>query len=529
DNRDALRPSRIKITITGDSTLADAKAVVYAQAPEWDWECAGLPKKDQGRDIAYTITEEEVSGYELTSVSKPGPYTGDTSDIDITNTHNPAVVTIEGDKIWDDDYNRDHVRPESITVKLMVGSEIVDSQTVYGDMTAESWHWKFPYDDNKTIPRYRYDNSSQSAVPIEYTVEEVANFTNADKYTAYPATAGTKDASGNISGIEIRNKHIIETVNISGRKIWKDDLDNDHIEDRDGLRPGSIRITLYANNNVASVEGVTNPVVATATGNWSWSFEGLPKNDANGKEIHYSVREEEIEGYTGGGPAEDPLLPSNYGTTTVSGNVTDITGVEFTNTHTPDTVNFSGTKVWEDDSDRDGYRPDTISLHLFQNNVEIDWPVTFTDNGNNTWTWNYTGLPKYSDHGNIINVYRVEEDKVEHYEAPEYSGVGDTTITNRHTPDPVNIKVVKVWDDNENQDGKRNENTKIVFHLLADGVEIDSCEVGEADNWTHTFENLNKYRDHQTLIVYSVTEDKYSDYSLSDTAESEENGTKVFT
>ena len=53
---------------------------------------------------------------------------------------------------------------------------------------------------------------------------------------------------------------------------------------------------------------------------------------------------------------------------------------------------------------------------------------------------------------------------VDTYTITYSNGTTDTfTITNRYTPDKTSKKVIKKWEDNNNQDGLRTENVKVVF------------------------------------------------------------------
>lgn len=52
----------------------------------------------------------------------------------------------------------------------------------------------------------------------------------------------------------------------------------------------------------------------------------------------------------------------------------------------------------------------------------------------------------------------------------------------------IEVKGSKVWEDSENQDGKRPE--KITVRLHADGEEVASAEVSEDDGWKWAFKNL---------------------------------------
>jgi len=122
------------------------------------------------------------------------------------------------------------------------------------------------------------------------------------------------------------------------------------------------------------------------------------------------------------------------------------------------------------------------------------------------WTWTFENLPKYRD-GGIEIEYTVSEEAVEGYEAT----VEGFNITNTHEPETTEVSGSKTWNDAENQDGKRPESIEI--NLLADGEEIASKTVTEAEEWAWIFENLPKYRDGGVEIVYTITEDAIEEYA----------------
>ena len=103
--------------------------------------------------LLYTVEEnaEDAAGYQ-TSYTVNGALIAIDRAASGTLSNNPVVaftnirnVTISGSKTWDDDSNRDGIRPASITVDLYAGDLKVQSTTV----TAEnSWHWNF------TAPKY---------------------------------------------------------------------------------------------------------------------------------------------------------------------------------------------------------------------------------------------------------------------------------------------------------------------------------------------------------------------------------------
>ena len=78
-----------------------------------------------------------------------------------------------------------------------------------------------------------------------------------------------------------------------------------------------------------------------------------------------------------------------------------------------------------------------------------------------------------------------------------------TTLTNTHIPQTRDIVVVKVWEDQDNQDNVRP--TEVIVYLVVDGKETDYIVLNEANNWTGKFEGLNVYSEAE-IIKYTVFE-----------------------
>ena len=69
-----------------------------------------------------------------------------------------------------------------------------------------------------------------------------------------------------------------------------------------------------------------------------------------------------------------------------------------------------------------------------------------------------------------------------------------TTLTKRYTPEKTEATVVKVWDDEDNQDGKRPSDLKVT---LSNGTEVTL----DAENkWTATVTGLPKYAKGEEIV-----------------------------
>ena len=183
--------------------------------------------------------------------------------------------------------------------------------------------------------------------------------------------------------------------------------------------------------------------------NWKYSFKNLPKY-ANGEPIIYTVTEDTVTDYT-----------------------TEVTGTTITNKYQPGKTSISVIKAWEDGNNQDGLRPTDIKVQLYADGTPEGEEITL--NAGNQWSYTWSGLDEMKSGQKIV--YTVEEaGKIAGYDTV-ISGEAKTgyVITNSHTPELTKISGEKIWDDGNNQDGKRPES--ITVNLFANGEKIDSKEV----------------------------------------------------
>ena len=247
-NADGMRPESITVHLMANGVEKAQKTVTEQDG--WAWTFDGLPRYENGVEIAYTIVEDAVPGY-----------TAEISGPNITNRYTPALISVSVSKVWEDANDQDGLRPEEITVGLLADG--VDSGRTLVLNEANRWTGTFDGLDE-------YSHGEK----IIYTVREEA-------VNGYELQISGDAAAGFV----LTNTHEPETVTIAGEKVW-DDADN-----RYGKRPESITIYLLADGT--NVEERT----VTAESGWKWSFENMPRYRA-GREITYTVAEEKVEGYT---------------------------------------------------------------------------------------------------------------------------------------------------------------------------------------------------------------------------------------
>lgn len=439
-DQDGKRPESITIRLMNGTKEVDRRVVSPDNDGNWSWKFEGLQKYANGQLINYTIEEEPVAGY------------GDpvVDGYNVTNTHSPETTSVSGSKTWDDNNNQDGKRPASITVRLWDGENEVDSKTVTEN---DGWAWKFT-----DLPKYR------GGEEISYSITE-------DSVAEY---------NSEVSDYNVTNTHTPKKTSVSGSKTW-DDNDN-----QDGKRPESITIHLIKNVN-NKTEEVTSKTVA-AKDNWAWEFTNLDQYEG-GKEIVYSVTEDNVEGYS-----------------------TNANGMNVTNTYSPGKVTVSGNKAWDDNNNQDGIRPTSITVKLFADGAFLK-SDTFNVAADGTCAWSFSDLDEYKAGKKIV--YSIEEETVESYStaiSPEAAeGVYQFNITNTHTPETTKVIGKKIWDDNNNQDRVRP--LKINVYLFANGEQVDSTEVepDEKGDWIFSFTDLPKKANGKE-IIYTVEEEPIEGY-----------------
>ena len=259
-----------------------------------------------------------------------------------------------------------------------------------------------------------------------------------------------------------------ETIEISGEKVW-DDANN-----QDGLRPNEITVDLYANNKKVDRKTVT----VTALSNWEYGWSGLEKLDKDGKEITYTVVETSVPaGYKSSAPGDKN------------------NGYKITNTHTPETTSITVQKVWSDNNDQDGKRPDSLKVKLLKKvgseEATLVQEVTLTKDDN--WTATVKNLPLNAA-GKAITYSWTEPEVPEGYKLTGNETKDNvTTLTNTHKTAETSVTVKKAWDDAEDQDGKRPDSLTVKLMKQEEGKpaeEVQEVILTKNNHWTATADKL---------------------------------------
>ena len=451
NNQDGKRPTSVTVKLLADGQDT-GKTLELTEANGWAGSFKDLDADKGGTPIQYTVVEVTVAGY----TSK---VTGDAaSGFTITNSYSPETVDVKATKNWDDANNQDGKRPTKITINLLADGKKVDSKEI---QAAADGTWAATFEK---LAKYK------AGKEIKYTVTEEA-------VAEYEAT---------ITDFTITNKYAPKEIDYKVTKVWND------ANNQDGKRPESVTVQLYkkvGNADPVAVEGKKLTLTAkdkTDANTWVASFTNLPQYEA-GKEITYSIDEVDV--------------PAGY--------EASVTGQVVTNTHNPETVVLSGTKVWDDNNNQSGKRADKVKVQILNGDKVVQEIEVSEATG---WKFESKALPKYGN-GTEIK-YTVKEVAVKEYTSTVTTDKdGKYTVTNEYTPEKTSVKGKKIWKDEENKDGIRP--ASITVKLLADGQDTGKTAVAsEATGWTYEFTGLERYKDTKgTEFKYSVEEVPVEGYS----------------
>ncbi|MDD6563552.1 MAG: Cna B-type domain-containing protein [Clostridiales bacterium] len=288
-------------------------------------------------------------------------------------------------KIWDDSDDADGIRPESVSVTLLRNGNKLTTVSL-----SRENGWKH------TFLKLSGNKSS-------YSVEE----TPVDGYTA--------SYSGSASeGFVIINSHSAvnppktDNMSVFVRKQWVDD------NDRQGIRPKSVTVQLIKDAEVyrtAQLDGAND---------WSFRFDELDDGE-------YTVKEISPEGYS---TSYNRTGGNLYTVINTVGDEKDNPPLKPINPTPSDQTDISIEKVWLDNENKSGARPESITVRLIKDGgiyreleltEETDWRGVFSD------------VPSDAS-------YSITEKEVQDYSAA-YSKSDDNgfIITNTFTPGNTSI------------------------------------------------------------------------------------------
>lgn len=354
------------------------------------WTSGGTPKRFMLEDGVYTLTETKApTGYEavkpLTFTVREGQVYIDgvlQSDRTIRVEDCIATTMVRVRKVWSDSNYGD--RPEKVTFHLLRNAkELIDKQyTVEVDSSSS---WTHTWTD---LPRYDENGERYNYTVDEETTQKLKDGSYRVSITKRPYQDGAE--------YTVLNTREPDAINAKVTKTWEDNANND------GKRPTKLTFHVWGTSNqpkdptnlTQGFEARTEQIivqdvnVSSDADKQFWTFEGLPKQNIYGESYTYTVTEESVDGYTTSGCSTDADGTNGSDAKAAeqrTGCVFTPTGsstekekdFQVTNKHTPETTTLNVTKQWDDDSDSDNGRPNSLTIWVLSSiwNGKNDQPL----------------------------------------------------------------------------------------------------------------------------------------------------------
>lgn len=451
------------------------------------WTSGGTPKRFMLEDGVYTLTETKApTGYEavkpLTFTVREGQVYIDgvlQSDRTIRVEDCIATTMVRVRKVWSDSNYGD--RPEKVTFHLLRNAkELIDRQ--YTVEVDSSSLWTHTWTD---LPRYDENGERYNYTVDEETTQKLKDGSYRVSITKRPYQDGAE--------YTVLNTREPDAINAKVTKTWEDNANND------GKRPTKLTFHVWGTsdqpkdptNLTQGFEARTEQIivqdvnVSSDADKQFWTFEGLPKQNIYGKSYTYTVTEESVDGYTTSGCSTDADGTNGSDAKAAeqrTGCVFTPTGsstekekdFQVTNKHTPETTTLNVTKQWDDDSDSDNGRPNSLTI----------WVLSSIWNGKNDQP--LPGWP--TPQNNSMCSY------------PK-----DTKAKN-----PVGVSCAVLTKDNAKNAVATTEASSDGAKETAGSSGSDTTNVA-SNEWAYAFTNLPKYYKGKE-IHYSVTEEAVNGY-----------------
>ena len=412
---------------------------------------------------------------------------------------NKKVTDITVNKVWNDGENQDGLRPERVKVKLQWKTngessykDITSEDTWYSEATTESAEKilsisdKVGNDNSKwsstwtKLPQYK-KNSNNQYEQIDYQVVETEVLLKTGDWVPVQKSKYTSSSQRNGNEWTLTNTYKPGVKSITVKKNWDDD------ENRDGKRPVKVTVKLVAEYDGTTDENVSKLCELSDNNGWTHTWKDLPeykKVDNQSYKYTYSVEELQV---TYGNNKTFDVLKEGASTTTENPYVlkknspktnSDKTEWIFTNKYIPEVTQINVKKEWDTKGDTSA-KESAVEVTLKANVENEKGPsidiqsllpsgqsakIKLTKSGK--WQGSWTGLKKYYNKKKVY--YSVEEAPLSEAEKwrTTYSLDKDgTTWTVKNTyTETTSVSAEKVWDDNNNQDGKRPSSIELTLY-----------------------------------------------------------------
>ncbi len=523
NNADQLRPGSVSASLDGHSVSLSA---------EYGWTGEVLVPVSTENSWTYDIP----AGY-TDSLDKGDMGSQETRQLSVlTLTYTPAPTEdVSANVSWSDEDDSKGIRPESVKIMLLADGK------PYGEPgTATAPDWKVTWKDMPTV-KAGTDTAIEYSVkqlqtPEGYTAAAsgltVTNTIQLGSLKLTAAVSGAPEGS-DLSGLEVTVNgpdpdmpRTLTWAQISGGSV-----------DFGSVLPGASLVTMQnadgmiegytmdpANSKVSDAVYVKPNESATLNFKYAWKLpEAIDADESYDPMANIGSLTFDILGpdprmpititysqFTNGQYELPDLVPGVY--TVVERNAEtlvqyyvlagdSITGMlarveadsstiaKLYNRYVPaptpepdaEFVDIPVTKTWNDDNNKDGNRPESITVRLYADGAEVDSHVLTAAE---KWFYTFTNKPRYQEDNKTEIVYTVNEDAVTMY----VKDIKGYNLINDYNPELTSASVQKIWDDNANALKLRPTSIGVT---LSDGFKtVATVVLSDANGWAATVNNL---------------------------------------
>ena len=158
---DGMRPDSVTLHLwAGEKEIG---STTVGAADDWQYSFADQPKYENGERIEYTITEDTITGYDISI-----------DGFAVTNSRSSeesSTQLVFAGIQWNDDNNDTKTRPRSVTLNLQADGKVIDTQTVTED---EFGAWTISFDVTAVVgnnPDVVFDVTAEPVDGYSYKTE----------------------------------------------------------------------------------------------------------------------------------------------------------------------------------------------------------------------------------------------------------------------------------------------------------------------------------------------------------------------
>ncbi len=440
-NVEKIRPDTVQIML-----YADGEPYGEPKSGNGSVKWEGLPSRKPGE-----TDETKKINYTVKALKDPDGYTSSVSGNTVTYTLNTVNVTIKAEIAGapegaDLSGLRLYVDGPDISMsKLLTYAEVANgyqlknvlpgAYLVY-DVNADTLVEGYTMDkDNSKVCDAAYIPEGSGTLTWKYTYKELTPYEeeegyDKEEYENYDPTANEKNLTFQILGPDSRMPLTIS---------YKDFTDGKYDKLTD-LQPGSYTVV------ERNAEKLVKYYVLTSDSVTAFALEVTPggTSTATLKNVY--------------APAPTPEPDAEF-------------------------VDIPVTKTWNDNNNKDGNRPESITARLFADGIEVDSHVLTAAED---WRFTFTDKPRYQEDHKTEIKYSVNEDAVPMY----YTEINGYNLVNYYQPEVTSTTVRKVWQDNNNEGNTRPAD--IVMSLYIEGTDnkVTFVILNDKNNWTATVNDL---------------------------------------